>query len=229
MIEEHCVQIIADDRESRSGLIDALRECKYATASAHVTTNVEVTRLEVGDLILSDRCGVERKSCEDFVESFINRDLYGQIADLARSFQRPLVVLEGDTVFGIRDVHPNALRAALSAVVVGWGVPLLPTKNVAETAAMAVSIGYKEQFPMRRGISIPHTKRSSMSLPQRQRYVISSIGGGVGDKVADDLLRHFKSIQAVIDADIDALTEVDGIGVKTAETIHEIVRTEYKA
>ena len=229
MIEEQVVQVIADDRESRSGLIKKLQNYEYSTTSTHVMTNVEVTRLEVGDIILSDRCGVERKNVADFVDSFINRDLFGQVADLSRSFSRPIVILEGDSVFGIRDVHPNALRSALTAIVVGWGVPLLPTRNIDETAAMAVSIALREQYPMHRGISIPHTKRSSMSLPQRQRYVISSIGGGVGDKVASDLLAHFKTVQATMDASIDELCEVDGIGIKTAESIHNITRSRYKA
>ena len=226
-VEEQVVQIIIDDRESRSGLIEELIAYNYKTTSLHVSTHVEVARLEVGDIICSDRTGVERKSCADFVDSFINRDLYGQVADLARTFMRPLVILEGRSVYGIRQVSPEALRGALSAIVTGWGVPIVPTANVAETAAFVVTTARREQYPMQRGISIPHTKRSTMSLPQRQRYTISAIGSGVGDKVAADLLHHFGSVKAVIDADIEALTEVDGIGVKTAEGIHTITRSNY--
>jgi len=229
MIDKQIVRIIIDDRESRSGLIEELIDYEYETTSLHVSTNVEIARLEVGDIICSDRVGVERKSCADFVDSFINRDLYGQVADLARTFDRPLVVIEGKTIYGLRAVAPEALRGALSAIVTGWGVPMVTTANVAETAAFVVTTARREQYPMQRGISIPHTKRSTMTLPQRQRYVVSAIGSGVGDKVAADLLEHFGSVRAVIDAEIEALTEVDNIGVKTVEAIHAITRSVYKA
>jgi Fanconi anemia group M protein len=231
MIEEQVVQIIIDDREGRSGLIEELQNYEYITTTTHVTitTNVEVTRLEVGDVILSDRVGIERKAVADFVSSFIDRDLFGQVADLARSFTRPLVVLEGRTIFGLRDVSPEALRSAVTAIVIGWGVPLHRTENVVETAAFIVTAARREQFQMDRRISIPHTKRSSMSLPQHQVYIIASIGHGVGSKVATDLLEHFGTIERVVTASAKELAEVKGVGAEISKNVREIIEAEYKA
>ena len=228
MIEKQVVQIIIDDRESRSGLIEELISYEYKNTTAHVTTHVETTRLEVGDIICSDRVIIERKAVSDFVESFIDGRLFGQVADMATSeYTKPAVILEGKTVFGLRDVNPEALRAAMSGIAVGWGVPIIPTKNVAETAAMVVTIARREQFQMKRSISI-HGKRSHMTLPQKQVYVVSSIGSGVGPTMAVALLEHFMSVKAVMAANINELMEVEGIGLKTAEKIHEIVRGKYK-
>jgi Fanconi anemia group M protein len=228
MIKEQIVQIIIDDRESRSGLIDELINYEYENMTTRVTTNVQTARLEVGDIICSDRVCIERKSCTDFVDSFINRDIFGQVADMSRAYSRSIMILEGKTIFGLRDVSPEALRSALSGITVGWGIPIIPTANVEDTAAMVVTIARREQFKEKRSISI-HGKRSHMTMPQRQVYVISSIGGGVGPTMAEALLKHFGSVRSVMTAKINDLMEVEGIGKTTAENILEIVESEYKS
>ncbi len=227
-MKEQIVQIIIDDRESRSGIIDELRGYEYENLTTRVTTNVQTVRLEVGDIICSDRVCIERKSCADFVDSFINRDIFGQVADMSRAYQRSIMILEGKTIFGLRDVSPEALRSALSGITVGWGIPIIPTANVKSTAAMVVTIARREQFKEKRSISI-HGKRSHMTLPQRQEYVVSSIGGGVGPTMAEVLLEYFGSVRAVMDATIDELVAVDGVGKTTAKNILEIVESEYKS
>ncbi|MBW2077886.1 MAG: hypothetical protein JRI71_10135 [Deltaproteobacteria bacterium] len=231
MIKEQVVQIIVDHRESRSGLIDELTGYHYETTTHRVSTNVETATLEVGDIICSDRVGIERKSCDDFVDTIISpeRNMPRQLADLSRTFERPVVILEGDTIYGLRGIHPEALRAQVAMVCIGFGVPMIPTKSVEETAAQVVTIARREQFRENRKISIPHTKRTLMTLPQRQEYVVSSIGGGIGATMAETLLKHFGSVQGVINASIDELVCVEGVGKVTAENIHAITRSEYKA
>lgn len=228
MIKEQTVQIIVDHRESRSGLIDELIGYEYENQTTRVTTNVATAQLEVGDIICSDRVCIERKSCADFVDSFIHRDIFGQMADMSRAYSRSLMILEGETIFGLRDVSPEALRAALAAITVDWNIPINPTKSIEETAAMVVTIARREQFKEKRSISI-HGKRSHMTLPKRQVYVVSSIGGGVGPTMAGVLLKHFGSVRAVMTASIDELMEVEGIGKTTAKNILEIIESEYKS
>ena len=228
MIKEQIVQIIIDDRESRSGLVDELRGYEYENTTTRVTTNVQTARLEVGDIICSDRVCIERKSCPDFVDSFISRDIFGQVADMSRAYARSIMILEGKTIFGLRDVSTEALRAALSGITVGWGIPIIPTANVEGTAAMVVTIARREQFKEKRSISI-HGKRSHMTLPQRQEYVVSSIGGGVGPTMAEALLKHFGSVRAVMNASIDELMEVNDVGPKIAKNVQGIVESEYKS
>jgi Fanconi anemia group M protein len=228
MTKEQIVQIIVDHRESRSGLIDELIGYEYENTTTHVTTNVTTAQLEVGDIICSDRVCIERKSCPDFVDSFISRDIFGQMADMSRAYSRSIMILEGKTIFGLREVSPEALRSALSGITVGWGIPIIPTANVEGTAAMVVTIARREQFKEKRSISI-HGKRSSMTLQQRQMYVVSAIGGGVGPTMAEALLEHFGSVRAIMNASIDDLCDLDNVGEKTAKNIHEIIRGEYKS
>lgn len=230
-IKEQVVQIIVDHREARSGLIDELTNYEYETTTTHVTTNVQTAQLEVGDIICSDRVGIERKSCSDLVDTIANskRELMRQMADLSRTFKRPLMILEGKTVFGLRNIHPEALRATMASISIGWGVPIQPTLTIEETAAQVVTIARKEQFKENRRISIPHTKRTQMTLPQRQTYVVTSIVSGLGPARAEALLKHFRSVQMIMNASIDELCSVDGIHMKTAENIREIIGSEYKS
>lgn len=231
MIKEQIVEIVIDFREGASGLIDELINYEYETTTHRVKTDVKAKQLEIGDVICSDRVGIERKSVADFVDSIIdpNRDMVRQLADLQRTFKRPQMILEGDTVFGIRGIHPEALRAQKAMVAVGFGIPIIPTLSVEETAAQVVTIARREQFKENRKLTIPHTKRTMMTMTQRQEYVVSAIGSGIGGVAAEALLKHFGSVRSVMNATIGEMCVVKGIGQKTAENILEIVRSEYKS
>ena len=228
MIKEQVVQLIVDHREAPSGLIDELHDYEYTTTTTHVSTHVETAQLPVGDVVCSDRVCIERKTCEDFVDSFINRDIFGQVTDMIKAYPRSIMILEGDSIFGIRNISPEALRGSQAGLAVGMRVPIISTKNVTQTAALAVTIARREQFRMKRSVSM-HGKRSHMTMEQRRIYVVASIGDGVGPVVAEALLKHFKSIEAVMTATIDELIKVEGIGKPTAEKIRTLVGGEYKA
>ncbi len=100
------------------------------------------------------------------------------------------------------------------------------TLSADHTARMIYREAEHEQVDQRKTKGSPHGKRSHMTIPQRQLYVVSSIGGGVGPTMAGVLLKHFGSVQVVMDATIEELCSVEGIGSKTAENIHEIIRSE---
>lgn len=224
-MKEQVVKLVVDHREGPSGLIDELDAYDYSTAEMHVSTDVTTAQLPIGDIVCSDRCCIERKSSKDYIDSFVNdkRDLFGQAIDMMNAYPRSLMILEGLTVFDLRNIHPEALRGSLAGLAVGVHVPIIPTLNVAETAALVVTIARREQYVSKRSVSIAHAKRSSMSLPQRQEYIVSSIGSGVGGVMAAALLKHFKTVERVMSASIDDLCAVPGVGKTTAVKIREIV------
>lgn len=223
------VQLIIDHREAKSGLIDELMNYSYETETQVISTHVEIGALPVGDIICSDRVAIERKEVHDYVSTFIDsgRDLFTQSIDMLRAYPKSVMILEGDSIFGLRNVHPEALRASVCGLTVGMRVPIINTANVEETAAYAVTIGRKEQFSQKRSTTI-HGKRSSMSMAQRRIYIVSSIGDGVGPVVAGALLERFGSVEAVMTAPVELLTSVKGVGKKIAEKIRGILGGEYK-
>lgn len=211
--------IYVDNRESRSGVAKMLED----TGALVLLHN-----LEVGDYILSDRVGVERKTVDDFLESLINpaRGLFEQISNLARNFARPLLILEGDGLYTKRQINPKSIRGALASIAIDFNVSIIPTRDALDTAEFLAAIAKREQINEKRSISL-HGKKTAMMLTEQQEYVVSSISN-IGPNIAEKLLKHFGSVEGVMTASVEELKKVELIGEKTAKRIREVVGSEYK-
>ena len=192
------------------------------------TKGLQVTmkNLEVGDYVISDRVAVERKTAQDFVASMMDphRNLFRQISDLARTYDRPVLILEGRDLY-TRQVNPNAIRGALASVAVDYGVPIIPTESREETAEVLAMLLAREQKDGRQPKI--HGHKTARTLKEQQEYLISSIPS-VGPAVARNLLRHFGSVERIMVASLEELQHVELVGPKIAERIRELVGGEYK-
>jgi len=182
--------------------------------------------LEVGDYVISDRVAIERKTAQDFVASIIDpeRNLFRQIADLSRSYERPVLILEGRDLY-TRQVSPSSIQGALASVALDYGVPIIPTEDQEDTASLIHLLASREGREGREPKL--HSHKTARTLKEQQEYLISAIPS-VGPSVAKNLLRHFGSIERVIAASMEELQEVDMVGPKIAERIRELVGGEYK-
>ncbi len=211
------IKIIVDQREIRSSVARNLDRNG---------TEIIVKTLEVGDYILSDRIAVERKESQDFVSSLIDKKLFEQIANLSRAYEKPVLIVEGESLFNCSGMNPNAIQGALSSIALDFGVSLFYTRDAEDTASLLLQIAKREQADEKREVNM-HGKKSALMLPQQQEYVISSIPD-IGPKAARSLLQHFGSVEDVMKADYEELIKVDNIGPKTAARIREIAGSEYK-
>jgi Fanconi anemia group M protein len=209
-------EITADDRETSSRVVEHLSE---------LGARLQVRRLDQGDYLVGDRILVERKTARDFADTLVERDLFGQIHDLASGSSRPVLIIEGGDIYTARDVNPAAIRGALAAIAVDLGVAIFFTKDELETAQMILTLARREEGD--RGERKVHPYKSYRSMKEQQEYVIASFPS-VGLRNARLLLSHFGSVKAVLDADEEALTAVKGIGEKTARQILEISRRPYR-
>ena len=212
-------QVYIDHREIRSTVARELER---------IGARIKLETLEVGDYALSDRVCVERKTTSDLLSSITDegRNLFTQLSDIARNYERPILILEGKDLYTQRRIHPNAIRGILAAITVDFHVPIIPTTDPEETAAIIYTIAKREQTDKKRSLR-PHGKKTSQTLQEQQEYVISSISN-IGPVAARKLLQHFKSIRAIVTASEDELIEIDGIGKKTAERIREVTQNQYK-
>ncbi|MFB6132914.1 MAG: ERCC4 domain-containing protein, partial [Halanaeroarchaeum sp.] len=189
------------------------------------------TRLEtlaVGDYVLSDRVAVERKTLADFLDSLFggDRELFEQVAEMHRNYGRPVLVLEGEgDLYGVRDVHPNAIRGALASLAVDFGVSILRTDGEDDTAALLLTIARREQVADDREVNL-HAEKTSKTLAEQQEYVVSSIAD-IGPVTARTLLSALGSVEAVLTAERDALLEIEGVGPVTADRIEDVVKSPY--
>jgi ERCC4-related helicase len=187
---------------------------------------VTLKNLEVGDYVLSDRLAIERKTADDFVQSIIDpeRNLFRQISDLSRTYDRPVLILEGRDLY-TRQMNPASIRGALASIAVDYGVPIIPTENLEETAAVIALLASREHKEGRE--PKVHGHKTARTLKEQQEYLISAIPS-IGPAVAKNLLKHFGSIEKVMTASQEELQQVELVGPKIAERIRELVGGEYK-
>ncbi len=218
--DSEAVTIIIDQREMRSTVARTLDK---------LGVNVVFKTLEVGDYVLSDRLAVERKTVEDFASSLIDtqRNLFTQMSNLARTYDKPALIIEGEGLFTARQLNPNAIHGTLTSLAIDFGVSIFYTRDEEDTAALLKVIAKREQIDEKREVTA-HGKKSSRLLSEQQEYVVSAISE-IGPKAARSLLKHFGSVEAVMTADYDELLKVKLIGPKTAARIREVVESEYKA
>ena len=218
--DEEALEVVVDQRELDSNIARDLSK------RDGVETRLET--LAVGDYVLSDRVAVERKTVSDLLSTLTGgdeRSVFEQVGDLTRHYSRGVLVLEGDDLYGERNVHPNAIRGALSSLAVDFGVSVLRTEDEGDTADLLEVIAGREQQADDREVSV-HGEKQSKTLAEQQEYVVSSIAD-VGPVTARSLLEEFATVEAVMTAREDDLTEADGVGEVTAERIREVVGSEY--
>ncbi|GAA0649783.1 DEAD/DEAH box helicase [Salarchaeum japonicum] len=213
------VEVVVDQRELDSHIA---RDLSKRDA---VETRLET--LAVGDYVLSDRVAVERKSIEDFLDTLLggDRSVFEQATDLVRHYDRPVYVIEGDDLYGARNVHPNAIRGALASLAVDYGVSVLRTEDESDTADLLETIAGREQLSRDREVSA-HGEKSAKTLDEQQEYVVESIAD-IGPVTARALLEHFGTVEEVMTAREDDLLAVSGVGEVTAERVREVVGSQY--
>ena len=209
--------ITVDDREMSSRVIERLHE---------LGASITVERLDIGDYAIGDRILVERKTAQDFMDTLIERDLFGQIRAMADVVPRPILIIEGEEdLYGVRNIHPNAIRGTVAAITVGMGVSLIRTRDADDTAGMLYILAQREGGG--RGEQKVHPKKSVRSTREEQEYALAAFPN-IGLRSARLLLERFGSLKAIFDADVADLASVHGIGAKTARGIWELARRPYR-
>ena len=210
-------KILVDDRETMSRVAEEL--------SNH-GAQIQLKRLPYGDYQIGDRIIIERKTTRDFVDTLIERDLLGQIHAMSQHVTRPVLIIEGEDLYGLRDIHPNAIRGALAAIAIDMGVTILYTHSAQETAAMIYVIARREGREERTGGGMWNQKKYC-SDTEAKEHIIGSLPD-IGLLYAKRLLQEFGSVRGVITAEQDQLMKVKGIGSGKAERIFDLVNTLYE-
>ena len=92
-------QVAVDHSESRSSLLDAGRRSgRFEVRMVHLAT---------GDYLIDDQVLIERKTVGDLRASLVDGRLFPQVARLAHSSYRSLLLIEGPAPTAVPDVHPH--------------------------------------------------------------------------------------------------------------------------
>ena len=228
--------ICADDRELNSSVVARLKS---------LGADVRIDRLVTGDFRIGERILVERKTVRDFVDSLIDGRLLEQASRLVGAAPRSLLLIEGEGLFESKRVHPHALMGALTTLALDFGIPIVTTKDGAETARF-LTVASRREESMLDGLT-PHARdrleavkpeiwidpvtqaaagaRELRKSPNQEKFAAISLLiaiPSVDQDLANRLLNRFGTIAALIWADEDDLRQVEGI---TETQVREIWRT----
>jgi Fanconi anemia group M protein len=208
--------IYADSREGNSSVLRELDK---------LDVEIKVRGLAVADYQVSDDVAIERKTVKDFTSSIMDKRLHKQAKELVENFKKPVMIIEGDNLYS-GFVHPNAVRGAIASIAVDFGIPIIPTRSEADTAAMITRIALREQGQERKAVQI-RTEKKPVTTWEQQLYIVESLPN-IGPVTARKLLEEFKTVKNIVNADEEELKKVEGIGNKIAKGIVSVVGSSFK-
>ena len=207
-------KITVDYRETASGLTDLLKNSDAL---------VEITKLSYGDYIINDAITVERKTAKDFLISIIDGRLFNQLSNLKKFCNHPILLIEGNPYETDHNFDRMAIKGAIVSTQTMWYVPVIFARTKEDSRDILLMISRQlgtciDVVPLRGGY---RPKR----IKSKQLYLLQGFPQ-VGPKLAKRLILHFKSVSKVMNAPVQALTEVDGIGIISAQKIREVLDAE---
>ncbi|MCK5040593.1 MAG: DEAD/DEAH box helicase [Candidatus Aenigmarchaeota archaeon] len=221
--DEKKITIVADVRETQVNK-------KLSQLSARKNISLDVHQLKVADFILSDRLGVERKTVDDFVDSIIDKRLFEQLSALSSSFLRPVLMIEGEgdmlDLKYSRNIHPSAVMGAINSVLIDFRIPVYFTKNIDQSCELLINLAKREQVEKSRSVQL-YANRKTDGCDDIQERIISSFPR-INRNISMKLLDKFKSIKNIVNASLDKLVDVEGIGTLRAKKIKEVCEWERK-
>lgn len=216
------IKITADYREKKSRVVQKLLD---------EGIQVALETLPTGDYSLSPRVGVELKTVQDFVNSLLDGRLLEQLKNFKNFYSRPIIILEGrEDIYTSRNVHPNAIRGAITTITVSYGIPIIFSRSPEESAEFIKTIARREhENSTEKYITKVYNshKTKGNKVSEQQEYIISALPN-IGRNTAQNMLKQFKKIERIATATEEELKKVEGVGETTAKNIKEIFEKEYE-
>jgi ERCC4-type nuclease len=205
------VTILCDMRESKSGVIEHLRQHG---------ARVQLGELETGDFVISGSIAIERKTATDFVASILNGRLHNQAGKMRLNFERPVFLLLGDIYSTRSAIAREAIDGAVSFLTAVEGITVLSVLNEYAAAGLIFRMAKHAQNGLGYDVAFRRGK-----VEPGQGEALFAIEGmpGVGPTTAIKILNHFRSINAFMNASVEELMKVPGLGPKKAERIHKSI------
>ncbi|MCF2141588.1 MAG: DEAD/DEAH box helicase [Candidatus Lokiarchaeota archaeon] len=207
--------ILVDSRETASPITRILSE---------MNVTIDLQTLLVGDYIVSQRCGIERKSIQDFVDSIKDGRLFDELRRLRNQFSHPILLLEGN-YHKIISINRAAILGTLTSIMLKFQVFLIQTQDAHDSAEMIRALALKEQKSNSKSFSI-RFKKIPEQLDKQLEQIVAGIPG-INLTRAQDLLREFRTLRALFNASPEDLKKIHQIGSVLAEKIHKYANLDY--
>lgn len=191
-----------------------------------------IAPLDAADLVVNG-IGIERKRPDDFASSLIEDRLDAQVRKLDECYERARILLEGsfshfDELEHTR-LSPQSARGKAAAIDMRWGISVVPTGGrMFSDRAQELLVDYAVRLG-RKAVEEPSSgflQSSEVALDQPLGKRLWGCFDGVGPSRAEALHTALGSpVQSIEPSSVRSeLVAVDGIGLKTAESIVEQIQ-----
>ena len=181
---------------------------------------------DVDRYVLSKRLAVERRTGSSFLRGILEKTLFTSAIYLRENFRIAILIVEGEVNYEYSAFHPQAVRGALTSMMLEYGINVLCTKNDIDTAALLAMMARQEHGGIPEISLIP--KRKATDLADLQRRVIEMLPGS-GRVMARAMLQQFGSVQRIATATAEQLQTVPGCGAKKAAEMFKVLTAEYES
>ena len=214
-----------------SNIVVAATKPKQKIAGMLSDLGIEIIPVEedegnVDRYILSKRLAIERRTGSSFLKGVMEKTLFTSAVYLREHYRIPVLIVEGNVNYQHSMMDPQAVRGALSSMMLLYGINVLSTSEPEETAQLIAMMARQEQVGIPEISLVP--KRKATSLDDMQRRVVEMLPGS-GMVMARELLHHFGSVQRIANATEDEFRTVRGIGARKARDIARVLSTEYES
>jgi ERCC4-type nuclease len=176
---------------------------------------------------------VERKEIGDYLRSMNDGRRDEQLYNMSYGFPLSYMVTIGSPsrALGGTRVTLNAyisslVGASLKRAPDGVGGQVV-TVNLESEPEFVLFLKYLDEKVKEGSFArVPVMQKRAWKPEELLVYVVSSLPG-IGSKTANNLLKHFGSVRAVMNASKEQLMEVDGVGPKKAVEIHDVLTMAY--
>jgi DNA excision repair protein ERCC-4 len=189
---------------------------------------VEVSKLEAGDYLVTgaEAFLVERSTLPDLARKVMDARLWDQLRAMkAAENVSPLLLVEPSKLRTAMSL--DSLYGAMLSAVLDWGVPIIPAFSRAHSAVVLARLHARARLGGGGGARPVFKPRAES--PEEEVLRVAASLPGVGPSLAKRLLARFGTLQALANASLDELTEVEGVGEARARRIHEVFRREVRA
>lgn len=204
--------------------IDSREDDTYKNHDWGFPTKVE--QLSVGDYIIENSVVIEHKEINDFVNSLDQR-MWQQAHDIEKVVEEDgngivagLVIIQGTKGnLDVRNVNKRNIEG-----IYGAKARLILSYGLSVDHVRGESQFFKQMKRLHAKADTDTTKQKPHLTKRRHRDDrINILYGieGIGQSTAEDILERFDTVADVANASTQHLKEVDGIGPKTAQKIHD--------
>ncbi|MEL9939884.1 MAG: ERCC4 domain-containing protein [Ignisphaera sp.] len=187
--------------------------------------------LSVGDYVISNSIGIERKTASDFIKSLVDGRLFDQATRLVNEFEKAIMIIEGSLKEAARlsNVRRSAIIGAYITLALDIGIIMLSSRDEEETAEIIKRVAVRERRSRNTMVNIkkPTQKSLSSDTTEWQLYILQAFPH-VGPKTAVRILERFGSIYNFCTASLSDLTKIEGLSEKRAAEIYQVIHALYK-